>query len=263
MSKVYKINEVAKLMNVSSELLRHYERLGLIEPKRNENGYRFYNENDIKLLTGLLRFKKMNFSLHEIQKLLYEYNFQETYDSYLNVYRRNQHELLKQQLSLNSMEYVISQLNLIKSNEFEIKTVEHEGIYRVPLSFESSNEPLKQMIDYLPISFISPMYSFDSVNKKFKIPVFGYAIKESDFDCLHLTKYDEYIYIPKNNYATCIVSTRVDRQLCLNDIETIINSLNNDGYSVYDSIWGYTLGNHVDDLNHHVRYHRLYFPIKS
>lgn len=263
MSRIYKINEVAKLMNVSSELLRHYERLGLIEPKRNDNGYRYYNENDIKLLTGLLRFKKMNFSLTEIQKLLYEYNFQESYDSYLTVYERNKQDLLKQQLSLNSMEYVISQLDLIRTNQLELKRLEHEAIYRISLSLESVDDALKQLIDHLPISFISPMFSFNHESKQFEPPIFGYAIKESDSNKLNLCKFDAYTYIPKHIYMSCIVSTHIDKQLSLNDIDKILITINEMGYSVNESIWGYTLGNHIDIRHEHVRYHRLYFPINS
>lgn len=37
----YNISKTSKTVNISNELLRHYERLGLIEPERGENGYRF------------------------------------------------------------------------------------------------------------------------------------------------------------------------------------------------------------------------------
>ena len=39
-----KISELAKRTGVSTHALRHYERLGLLEPVRHANGYRDYTE---------------------------------------------------------------------------------------------------------------------------------------------------------------------------------------------------------------------------
>ena len=43
MKKFYKIGEISKLYNISSDILRYYEKIGLITPDmRGENGYRYY-----------------------------------------------------------------------------------------------------------------------------------------------------------------------------------------------------------------------------
>ena len=55
----YNISKASKTLNISSELLRHYERLGLIEPKRAENGYRFFNAQDLDKLQGIRRYRNM------------------------------------------------------------------------------------------------------------------------------------------------------------------------------------------------------------
>lgn len=53
-----KINEFAKFCETSPRSLRHYEKLGLIAPLRNANGYREYSKsqaNTIKQIQWLLK----------------------------------------------------------------------------------------------------------------------------------------------------------------------------------------------------------------
>ena len=41
------IKEVQEKLKISSYTLRYYEKMGLIQPYRDENGYRNYSEEDI------------------------------------------------------------------------------------------------------------------------------------------------------------------------------------------------------------------------
>lgn len=45
-----KIKEVEKQLSISSHALRYYEKMHLIHPHRDENGYRDYNMQDIDRL---------------------------------------------------------------------------------------------------------------------------------------------------------------------------------------------------------------------
>lgn len=45
-----KIKEVQEKLDISSYTLRYYEKMNLIKPFRDENGYRNYSESDIKVL---------------------------------------------------------------------------------------------------------------------------------------------------------------------------------------------------------------------
>ena len=47
MERYYKVGELAKLYGVSPDLLRYYEKKGLLHPKRLENGYRAYSVREV------------------------------------------------------------------------------------------------------------------------------------------------------------------------------------------------------------------------
>ena len=45
--KTYRIGDVANLMGLSRDTLRYYEKRGILSSKKEENGYRYYTEEDI------------------------------------------------------------------------------------------------------------------------------------------------------------------------------------------------------------------------
>lgn len=62
--------EAAKLMNVTPETLRTWERSGLMTVNRLENGYRVYNSADMKRLGIIRTLRCANYSLSAILRLL-------------------------------------------------------------------------------------------------------------------------------------------------------------------------------------------------
>lgn len=65
------ISELAKAINISTDTVRYYERLGILSsPPRQGNGYRIYTEAHIELLRFVRGAQALGFSLAEIQKTL-------------------------------------------------------------------------------------------------------------------------------------------------------------------------------------------------
>ncbi len=76
---MYKVQEVATIAGVSVRTLHHYDSIGLMKPSNiGSNRYRYYNDDDLKLLQHILFFKELGFSLKKIQELVAE-GFDPTY----------------------------------------------------------------------------------------------------------------------------------------------------------------------------------------
>lgn len=68
---MYKIGEVTKLIGITADTLRYYEKFGLLPNiSRNASGIRQYDDKDISRLKFIKRAQSMNFSLNEIKDLL-------------------------------------------------------------------------------------------------------------------------------------------------------------------------------------------------
>ena len=66
----YTISRASRFLNISNETLRNYERRGLVSPQRADNGYRYFNQQDLDKLQGIHRFRNMGFSMNEIEELM-------------------------------------------------------------------------------------------------------------------------------------------------------------------------------------------------
>ncbi len=70
MKNYYKINEISNLYNIGKDSLRYYEKLGLLKPKRESNGYRLYSIQDIWKLNIIKDLRSLNFSMDKIKDYL-------------------------------------------------------------------------------------------------------------------------------------------------------------------------------------------------
>ena len=69
--KEYRIGDVAKLLNLSADTLRYYEKIDLLKNVlRNDSGIRVYSDKHLSQLKFIKRAQRMNFTLAEISDLL-------------------------------------------------------------------------------------------------------------------------------------------------------------------------------------------------
>ena len=66
MKDYYKINEISKLYGIGVDSLRYYEKLGILRPRRDTNGYRLYDLKDMYKLTVIRDLRKLDFSMAQI-----------------------------------------------------------------------------------------------------------------------------------------------------------------------------------------------------
>ncbi len=67
---MYLIKKVSEISSVSVRTLHHYDKIGLLSPKRHENGYRYYCDDDMSTLQTILYYKYLGFTLTDIKILL-------------------------------------------------------------------------------------------------------------------------------------------------------------------------------------------------
>lgn len=70
MSKLYHVHEFAQLAGVTVKALHHYDRLGLLRPRRSQTGYRLYAAGDLERLEQIIALKFLGLSLREIRSVL-------------------------------------------------------------------------------------------------------------------------------------------------------------------------------------------------
>lgn len=78
MKDYYKISEISKLYGIGVDSLRYYEKIGAIQPKRGQNGYRYYSLKDIYRLNVIRDLLPLGFSMEQITEYLEKQNMEKT-----------------------------------------------------------------------------------------------------------------------------------------------------------------------------------------
>ena len=68
--ETFHASEFAELAGVTVRTLHHYDRLGLLRPRRTESGYRVYRESDLERLEQIIALKFLGLPLKRIKALL-------------------------------------------------------------------------------------------------------------------------------------------------------------------------------------------------
>lgn len=115
---MYRISELAKKLNINSDTIRYYEKMNLIEPKREENGYRIYTNEDYLKLEEILFIKELGYTLIEISTYFDDIKSGKLTESKIMKYLDEKLESLNKEK--NDIEIKIEKINLKKAKILNI-----------------------------------------------------------------------------------------------------------------------------------------------
>lgn len=67
MKQYYTIGEISDIYQIGPDSLRYYEKLGILSPRRGENGYRIYGLDDLWKLNVIRDLRRLNFPMDKIR----------------------------------------------------------------------------------------------------------------------------------------------------------------------------------------------------
>ena len=122
----YTIHEVAALLNISTDAIRLYEKEGLVTPTRNpENGYRYYDTEQIHRIMGICLYRKLNVSIAEIKRLLAVSTLGDLSESFSGFIDSRKKEIGRLTLEVEKMSYMKQHLDTLDegSRTISIRTL--------------------------------------------------------------------------------------------------------------------------------------------
>ena len=101
------VSQVSKALGISAQMLRYYERSGLVESLRKENyAYRVYDAENIKRLQQIAILRKLQIPMKQIKGILENQNSAEV----IEVFRHNISELEEQITALSDIRLILTRL---------------------------------------------------------------------------------------------------------------------------------------------------------
>ena len=237
---MYSIGQLALILKVSTRTLRHYDEIGLLKPcnVNEENGYRYYDKEQISLAKNIIKLKECGLSLDEIKELKAS-GFENSY------------VVIKKRLSI--IEDEIKKLISMKDNLYKILRKEDIIIKKGELPFKTYDIQIAKLDNINVISkrctistkdigkVVGTLY--EEISKNGLRIKGGHIVKyfENDFDpenadievCIPIesrkeTKLKIHV-IPKGTYVMATASSISEK----GDVyESIINWINSNGYKI-------------------------------
>lgn len=99
MKEYYKIGEISALYGICTDSLRYYEEIGILKPKRDDNGYRMYSISDIRTLNILRDLRSIGLSMGEIKAHLANFDLAST----MELFEREIHTINSKIDDLNAL----------------------------------------------------------------------------------------------------------------------------------------------------------------
>jgi len=154
----YKIGDVARILGISADLLRYYEKKGVVTPtKDKQNDYRYYDAWDINFLLDCLWYKSFGFGIPETACLVTDCGYSELLSMLHDKQTELKDSIHHQQMLLQRMEHHTEEIACVKDHLGKIDITDCPAFVRYLNRFDSSYENSvdtqtlsKQWLSYMP-----------------------------------------------------------------------------------------------------------------
>ncbi len=144
---IYSIGDMSRICNISKKALRHYDKIGLISPLRQDNNnYRYYTTESLLAVPVIKYYKQMGFTLDEMRIFIEGRAFnvyssiQKSFLSKIEELKKEQEEILRQYVSVKDWYELISEAEAVIVNnisEVSIKYMEPQELLGQEQDFEN------------------------------------------------------------------------------------------------------------------------------
>ena len=152
----YAIGDFAKKAGVSTHFLKFYEEKGILHPRVQENGYRYYDIRDASLVLECFRMKNMGLSVRQIENGINDCTEQEVAEMLQQRENVLQSQLHEQQMHLLGLQNLRVALRLCEQGEWSVRTV--PDVWYLPHTIGKEfvqdsriYDQLPQWLDWMPV----------------------------------------------------------------------------------------------------------------
>lgn len=153
--KLYSIGQASSKAQVSTRTLRHYESIGLIKPDLvKENGYRYYTDETILIISLIKYLQFMDFTLDEIRNFILNAEYNDVSKTFNELIKRTSDEIKKldERLTIikdwNELISEASSAFLIGNNTPSIKYIKESELISYPMDFDFHYEDTVLDLDF-------------------------------------------------------------------------------------------------------------------
>lgn len=203
--RLYRIGDYARFMGVSADLLKHYEKCGLIKSVTAENGYRYYPFQASVPLLECMRLQQYGFSLREARHLMQDATFEEAQAMLARRTEDMQRQIAFQQMVIDEHGRISQWMEMMKDRHTHIIIKDVEPVLFLPqsrhrdfIADERITKLLPAWVDAMPLVKSCCLTPYKGT---FEDRSWGLSVTQSHADQLQLPVNDVVQRIPGGRYV--------------------------------------------------------------
>ena len=244
----FTIGEFARILGVTTDTLRVYEKQGILTPQKDcTNNYRYYTDLDCRNILMSRWYRSLQIPLKEATKLTINSSVDEIKKTVLNRQSALKKEIQEQQKLLEKLNDINIEIDGIPNNLNTIKTRSASGLYRIqqtsqddlivdPL-LKSLVERWMRLLPFTLFSFQIKKEVFLSDEEEF-IYNWGLAIPEKDFVNFNLEMKQGIEYTAPHTCLTTVVEMVNDESLSKSSLRFILDTIKSKNLTVSGDVTG-------------------------
>ncbi len=244
----YSIGKVAKALGVSTQCVRHYESIGIIDAERNEqNKYRTYSQKDAKTLFQTCLYRSMGFSLKDIKWMLNECDVDEAselfeqkiddVDQQIESLMALRHELVEYRKGFKHIAEKLNHFEIVEGNFSSYLILKNKSGHDIPAE---EDDLLIQYEQYAPYVRAATCVTTSSIYGSDEDVEYNYGISMSVDAVRNFDKMDElreHRIDIKHTFAKIIIEVKESTNYAEN-LRRFVDEIKTKGYEPADKIYG-------------------------
>ncbi len=164
----YTIKKFASMQGLTVDTLRQYEKKGIIKPFQDEeNGYRYYTDMDVRIVSTSRWFSSLGFSLSQVAKFIENLSNEELYDAFSGRIIEQKRQIAFEEIKLQKLVRFQKYYEIIEKGDPFYEEVELPELIYLPHSHKDQllqdEEVLpfvRAWMELLPITFYTRRIPF-------------------------------------------------------------------------------------------------------
>lgn len=267
MYNTYTIGELAKILGITAETIRYYERKGIIAPIHDqETGYRYYTTWDLHMLIRARCYLGFGLSIEETAGILQSKSLEEIDD------------LLEEQEQI-IQKNIIYQMNLLKrlrtnrklisrSENLNFTLQKRPGIYRIDTQKcytidlkKEEREELKEFCQKIPFVFSTALFPKEHIENENKEFYYGIGVEEEFAGVLDIKESDYVHYYPEQLCLYMCVPSRSSQILTYEVLQPAFDYMEKNNLQLAGDVISQVVSMWKPE-EEYFNYHNIWIPIK-
>lgn len=262
-----KIGEVSKILGMSPDTLRFFDKEGIAVPYKRDNNYRYYEDWEINHLIEYKKYRGYGFGKKDTKDILYKYSYENLLDAMEKNHERLIRQVEYQKMVIEKNQLLVAQLRGLKQRIGTYSFVEQSDMYYFKFRYnnqyfyDKNNAHIYQSwLAQMPL--VEPVLIITEPDQQNYYC--GLLVEQKYLDFLNLPMRENILYKTSGTHVNTVIVAGDKHTFSTALLNPAYEFIEAQGYRVCGPVIGYYLARvQGNQGNKYLRYIDIFIPVEK